>query len=213
MCLQEIITALGRFKSQKQIGLRIKDLNKVFEWKRPFSVPDKLAIEKLPLLNAIIYEIVGEDGKVYRGKTTSTIEKRQQEHLDNHSSKIIGEWMKGTVTKFRELMSFSYLHHDEVLTIEKEFIEQIPYDKSMNTQHKSLPPPSESQHFKLVVQSDKPKKLTKRPTITDRSKHGHKDYKLLIKGESIYFKFKVNDASSKANALAEANAYLNDQGY
>ena len=103
----------------------MKDFNKVFQCKRPSSVPVKFVIEKLPLLNAIIYEIFGEDGKVYRGKTTSTIEKRYQEHQENPSSKIMAEWMKGTVTNIRELMSFSYLHNDEVLAIEKEFIEQI----------------------------------------------------------------------------------------
>jgi predicted GIY-YIG superfamily endonuclease len=214
---QQFITAVGRCKSQEQIGIDVQDWDMTFQWKRPSSKPSKAVLKKPNLQDAIIYEILGSDGNMYRGYTTTTIEQRYLEHHQESVSPKMKKWLKERDTDIRKLLSFRYIDEDEVLAVEKEYIQRIPFQKCMNSQHVAKDPSKQTTgSYVLAAGPPKPKRKLKRPTPSDRSKlkkYARNDWKVQVKGVASYFAFRKDDPDSKARAMMDAQGYISSLGY
>jgi predicted GIY-YIG superfamily endonuclease len=170
---QQIVTAVGRFRTLKHIGLDIDDWNDpcgrskmlkqikipqdqwdlTYQWKRQPTKSTRHQMEHQKRESTVIYEIEFSDGDLYRGYTTNTKEQRLEEHREKGK---LSEKLATTSATITQLDSFTILHTQEALDVEKRYIRNMPFDRCLNTQHRPDDPDEQNDdRIDLVFQAPK----------------------------------------------------------
>jgi hypothetical protein len=139
MHFRDIYTALSRFRTVDDISFECTELLKEYMFVIKTAEDKSCEITLLPVdlaIEALIYRISDSAGNQYVGYTKGTLEKRHREHLDEPTSMVTTKWYKRVDTKIELVCRLKCVSLSEVLTIEKQYIERVPYAKSKNTQHK-----------------------------------------------------------------------------
>jgi hypothetical protein len=209
MCLQDIYTALSRFKQHEDIGINAAALKgHVFAKKIPPVILQKHKL--LPLKNAtvdaIIYRIYDAFGNQYIGYTTRTMAVRYAEHKeDPNEPEVMKEWLDSTPTKIELVRTIKCIDLAEVRSFEAAHIAQVPRGQSKNIQEKREADMDWDEKCKFAVPKTrtKPKRT---PKVAPDPKRKAFKVQRWIDGKNVtkYFSYRTR---SRELVMAEANAY------
>jgi hypothetical protein len=204
MFFRDIYTALSRFRTLDHISFECTELLKehLFVIKTAEHEPWEITLIPVELaIEALIYRISDNAGNQYVGYTKGTLEKRHREHLDEPTSMATTEWYERVDTKIGLVCRLKCVSLSEVLAIEKQYIERVPYAKSKNTQHKQNGARIDwDERVRFIVKQPAVQKM---PKVADDVKN--KRFKIQKRGHKVkYFSYRKR---GKEEARAEAAAF------
>jgi hypothetical protein len=202
MHFRDIYTALSRFRTLDNIHFNCTEYlqTHTFSMKDPPDKQMEVRLSPPKLLDASIYRIIDGMDNQYIGYTTGTLAKRYAEHLEMPTSEATSKWLKEANTEIELVRKLSCRSISEVLVLEAQFIERVPFTKSKNIRHKQKLGIDWDTRCKFIVKRASAKKG---PKVADDVKH--KRFKVQKRGHKTGY-FSYIDAN-KDDARADATAY------